>query len=280
MGELSVGTGVESIIMPVGKCALCLETRELRDSHFLPAGFYRIMREGAPNENPVLVNKTSAFMSSAQVKAYLLCGECEQRFSQGGEDWVLKNCWRSPTEFQLHSMLMAATPLVDEEGFRSFEGARIRGVDTDKLAYFGLSIFWRAAVHTWTVGREKDQRICLGPYQEKLRLYLIGKTGIPDGIVQLVTLSTALDDMHNRVSAMPWLFERKPQYRSYKFIVTGFTFHMFVGMMIDKPIRRICSARRGFLYMSEQRDADLLKTMAIMANRAEKRGKLAKPQPV
>lgn len=55
---------------------------------------------------------------------------------------------------------------------------------------------------------------------------------------------------------------------------------MFVGMMIDKPIRRICSARRGFLYMSEQRDADLLKTMAIMANRVEKRGKLAEPQLV
>jgi len=40
------------------------------------------------------------------------------------------------------------------------------------------------------------------------------------------------------------------------------------------------SARRGFLYMSEQRDLDLLKTMAIMANRAEKRGRLAEPQPV
>jgi hypothetical protein len=90
----------------------------------------------------------------------------------------------------------------------------------------------------------------------------------------------ALDNMHNRVSAMPWPFERKPQYRSYKFIVTGFTFHMFVGMMIAKPIRRICSARRGFLYMSEQRDLDLLKTMAIMAHRAETRGRLAEPEPV
>lgn len=266
--------------MPLGKCALCLESRELRDSHFLPAGFYRIMREGTPTENPVLVNKTSAFMSSAQVKAYLLCGECEQRFNQGGEDWVLKNCWRSPSEFQLHSMLTAATPLVDEEGFRSYEGAKISGGAIDKLAYFGLSIFWRAAVHNWTVGKERDQRIWLGPYQEKLRLYLLGETGIPDGIVQLVTLSTALDNMHNRVSAMPWLFERKPQYRSYKFIATGFTFHMFVGMMIDKPIRRICSARHGFLYMSEQRDDDLLTTMAIVAKRAEKKGRLAERQPV
>jgi hypothetical protein len=30
--------------------------------------------------------------------------------------------------------------------------------------------------------------------------------------------------MHNRVSVMPWFFNRAPEYRSYKFIVTGFTF--------------------------------------------------------
>jgi tetratricopeptide (TPR) repeat protein len=36
-------------------------------------------------------------------------------------------------------------------------------------------------------------------YQEALRLYLLGKTGIPDGVVQLVTLSALLDDLHNRV---------------------------------------------------------------------------------
>jgi len=41
------------------------------------------------------------------------------------------------------------------------------------------------------------------------------------------------------------------------------------------------SARHGFLYMSEDRDSDLLKTMAVMANRAEKKGKLRKePQAV
>jgi hypothetical protein len=59
------------------------------------------------------------------------------------------------------------------------------------------------------VGKEKDTRLPLGPYQEALRLYLLGKTGIPDGVVQLVMLSAVLDELHNRVSAMPWLFERE-----------------------------------------------------------------------
>lgn len=189
---------------------------------------------------------------------------------------VLKNCWRSPTDFPLHSALIGATPFVDEQGFRSYEGKKIPGVEIDKLAYFGASIFWRAAVRSWMVGKEKDPRLPLGPYQEALRLYLLGKTGIPDGVVQLVTLSAVLDELHNRVSAMPWLFERKPEYRSYKFMVTRFTFHMFFGMMIPKPIRRICSARHGFLYMSQDRDSDLLKTMGVMATRAERKASSAR----
>ena len=50
----------------------------------------------------------------------------------------------------------------------------------------------------------------------------------------------------------------------------------FFGTMIRKSFRRICGARHGFLYMSGDRDSDLLKTMAVMATRAEKRDKLRK----
>jgi hypothetical protein len=60
----------------------------------VPAGFYRIIREGSPpTDNAVFVNKTGAFLSSTQ--AQLLCAECEERFCQGGGDGVLKYCWRS-----------------------------------------------------------------------------------------------------------------------------------------------------------------------------------------
>ena len=88
---------------------------------------------------------SAAFMSSAQAHAHLLCGDCEHRFNDGGEDWVLKNCWRSPTNFPLHSALMGATPFVDEQGFRSYEGKKISGVEIDKMAYFGVSIPLRRA---------------------------------------------------------------------------------------------------------------------------------------
>ena len=31
-----------------------------------------------------------SLLSSEQATAYLLCGECEERFNSGGETWVLK----------------------------------------------------------------------------------------------------------------------------------------------------------------------------------------------
>ena len=45
---------------------------------------------------------------------------------------------------------------------------------------------------------------------------------------------------------MPRLFNRMPDYWSHKFIVAGITFQMFLGRMIPKSIRRMCSARLGF----------------------------------
>jgi hypothetical protein len=63
-------------------------------------------------------------------------------------------------------------------------------------------------------------------------------------VVRLVTLSKALDDMHNRVSVMPWFSNATSEHRSYKFIVTGLPFQMFIGMMIPKPL--VLSAGRGW----------------------------------
>ena len=221
-------------------------------------------------------NKTVAVQSSAQARAHLLCAECEGRFNLGGENWVLQNCWRSPTNFPLHLALTTVDKFIDVEGLRVYEGQKVPGVEIDKLAYFGVSIFWRAGVRTWHVGNTPDRRLSLGPYQNELRLYLLGKTGMPDGVVLLVSLrKKSLDRLPNQVVMMPFLSDRKPEYRRYRFVVTGLTFDMFLGMMIPKPLRRLCSARSGFLYMSESTDADTLKMTAFLANRAERKGKLA-----
>ena len=263
-------------VMPVRKCALCLQMRELCDSHVIPAGFYRILRAGAARGNdPVLVHKTTAFLSSDQARAHLLCTDCENRFNRGCEDWVLRNCWRSSTHFPLHAALTNVKALFDDGDICAYAGKTVPGVDTDKLIYFGLSVFWRASACASRLGRVEEERLRLGPYENALRIHLLSAPGqSPAGVALLVTLSKTLDELHNQAVVIPYLY-RKAEYRHYKFVVPGLTFDMFLGKVIPRSYQNACSTRRGWLYMSTGGDVGKLKLMETMAKRAERKGKLA-----
>ena len=262
--------------MPVRKCALCLQMRELCDSHVIPAGFYRILRAGATRgTDPVLVHKTTAFRSSDQARSHLLCSDCENRFNRGCEDWVLKNCWRSSTSFPLHAALMSDKALFDDGDICAYAGKTVPGVDVDKLIYFGVSVFWRASARAPRLGRVKEERLRLGPYENALRIYLLSAPGqMPAGVALLVTLSKTLDELHNQVVVMPYLY-RKAEYRHYKFVVPGLAFDMFLGKVIPRSYQNACSTQQGWLYMSTRGDVGKLQLMETMAKRAERKGKLA-----
>ena len=54
------------------------------------------------------------------------------------------------------------------------------GIDTEWLAYFALSLVWRAAVHDWAFpDGSKSTRLVLGSYEEQIRGYLLGDSPFP-----------------------------------------------------------------------------------------------------
>ena len=52
-------------------------------------------------------------------------------------------------------------------------GERI-GIDADKVAYYALSVVWRAAVHRWKTIGQQTTSVVLGSEEENIRKYLIG----------------------------------------------------------------------------------------------------------
>jgi len=81
--------------MTEGRCRLCLAVKPLQRSHLLPKALYRLLqRQTAKNRNPVWFSRKSAWTSSTQFADELLCYDCEQRFHENGEDWVLRRCYR------------------------------------------------------------------------------------------------------------------------------------------------------------------------------------------
>ena len=54
--------------MPTGTCALCMQMKDLQDSHLLPRAFYKLARSaGEKNPNPIVVTPIVAMKTSKQV---------------------------------------------------------------------------------------------------------------------------------------------------------------------------------------------------------------------
>ena len=96
----------------IGICGLCHQEEALQRSHLMPKGLYRLCREVArANPNPVVVTRAGKRITSDQIAGHFLCKRCEERFHEGGENWVLPRCARQGGEFMLRDLLSGAPRL-------------------------------------------------------------------------------------------------------------------------------------------------------------------------
>ena len=89
---------------------------------------------------------------------------------------MLANCWRDEKTFKLRGALLASKPLDGSTAdTKIYLGEHIPGVDPDKLAYFGASVFWRGAARAWKIDQVKVPRLPSNRYEELFRLFLLDK---------------------------------------------------------------------------------------------------------
>lgn len=260
--------------MSIGDCRLCGKRRPLRNSHLIPAGIYSIVRAGIPaDEHPVLLVDGAAIYSDSQIQAYLLCDDCEDRFNKNGEAWTIAHCWHNPADSPIHTALSAAAPAVVETRYCFYQGNEIAGLDMGRLTYFAASVFWRACVHRWPIGKTRT-RLEFGPYERPLRAYLLGEALFPADMVLVINVSSATDAQHNRVMMGPWLSDRSRLFSTYAFRVPGITFRLMIGRRIPADIRKGCSALFGYVLVSPDADERNLRDALGLAGKAPRRGKL------
>src|ERR1035437_9003758 len=194
--------GGEGPLMPVGTCKLFLRKKALVRSHFMPAAMYKYVRRGSrsSSDHPVVMGRRLTSMTPYQVRGYLLCGDCEDRFNKNGEKYALQWVWNGK-DFPLYERLKLALPRRFSNQYVAFSGKAI-GVDTEKLAYFGLSLLWRAGVHTWnTAFGEKSNRMELGEFEDPIRRYLVGEDPFPPNTYVILTVCS--DSNSQRYFYMP-----------------------------------------------------------------------------
>ena len=150
----------------LGTCGLCLQKKELQNSHLLPAALYRQLREPSDGSdpNPIVVTRSRAFTSSKQVSSPFLCTDCELRLSVKGENYVLTQCAKRNGTFKFRELLQSASPLcVDDMNQTAvYDVQRLLDTKVDQYLYFAASVFWRASARSWKMGDEQVGKICLG----------------------------------------------------------------------------------------------------------------------
>ena len=220
------------------QCKLCLQqVARLEKSHFLPAGVYRILRDGAEkNPNPWLLSSGKAFQTSWQMKAPLLCTGCEQRLSKR-ETWVLAHCLRKDGKFPLRSILASRSPDLSspETTTRVHYVSKIPEISVSAIAYFAASIFWRGSVHPWNADGTAPVR--LGPFQELFRQYLMGSQPFPKDCSLWVAVREGKEI--DRLTYAP-IGKRQDNIHVYKFPMPGLAFLLAVSKNIPGNLRDRC----------------------------------------
>jgi hypothetical protein len=210
--------------MPLGTCKLCLRHKDLQNSHLMPRALYVKARGSGTsgNRDPFVMTKEGGKQSSHQTKDYVLCSDCEQRFSRNGEKYVMGLVTKHDGTFPLLGALRSVKPTARGSTWEMYSSADTPEIDRKQLAHFAISVFWRASVHTWEQADGEKVRIDLGTkYHEEIRKYLMGESPVPrQAYLQLTVCSDTL----NQGSFFFPNENRKVKDRSVVFLARGLTF--------------------------------------------------------
>jgi len=103
-----------------------------------------------------------------------------------GENFVLR--WLDNNRgFRLLEWMQRSCAVTDEGGVVTFS-ARDMGIDTEPFAHFGLGLLWKGAVRQWNTVEGQSTSVNLGPYDDSIRRYLLGETGLLDGVYVILAV--------------------------------------------------------------------------------------------
>jgi hypothetical protein len=101
--------------------------------------------------DPLRITADATFQTSEQISDYVFCVECEERPQLGGEDRMLAHCFRggARSTFRLRDLVLAAKLLDDGKAAKIYSAESNSAINTNALGFFGVSVIWRAAAHSW-----------------------------------------------------------------------------------------------------------------------------------
>jgi hypothetical protein len=204
--------------------------------------------------DPIAITSKITVRTSKHVKDYLLCQDCEHLFNTNGEHWVMQQVYNGKN-FPLFERLKLALHVYADPRLQAYSGTAV-GIDTGKLAYFALSVLWRASVHNWALHDGQTTSMSLGAYEEPIRRFLSGEAAFP---VNVMVLTTVCTDAPSRESfSVPCLVPDNP-FTAYALLTRGISFRVLVGDNLPQQQRELCcfTGARRLIFVASCLDKSL-----------------------
>ena len=135
--------------------------------------------------------------------------------------------------------VIRSNPTRRTEGEYSVYCAASMGIDTDKLAYFALSVMWRGGAHIWrTFEGRATGGLQLGNHEERPRRYLLGTDSYPQGVV--VKISVACDSASQNFIMFPRVNPDQQDATAFTFMTRGIWFDVIMGDCLPAYMYRSC----------------------------------------
>jgi hypothetical protein len=153
----------------------------------------------------------------------------------------MRQLWQKHIGFPLRDRLRLALAVERTPAYEVFSGIQV-GVDTDQLAYYAVSLVWRAAVHPWrTIGSQTTSVPLAFEAEEHIRQYLLGRTGLPRCVAVVITVCT---DQTSQYLVLP---PRRSAYTGglsiYRLVVRGVDFSVLIARVPSPNFSEVCCVR-------------------------------------
>jgi hypothetical protein len=216
---------------------MCLLKKPLASSHLMPAALYEYCHTS--EDKPFRVGGGFVIPTDRQTQDYLLCDECEDILNSGGETWILDKLATWERTFPLYDLLTQQPPEFDEEGSALYYTSKNAAIDAAKITHFAMGMFWKASVHPW-VKTSREPRIQLGPYSDRIRLWLRGEGDFPAHVYLVIAISRP---QRAQISAIDPYESIRQECRCFILHVPGLMFLLHVGKTVDPLMRALCFFR-------------------------------------
>jgi hypothetical protein len=233
----------KAVNMPViGKCKLCLKDGvQLLLSHLMSRKLYY-----SGKKRLEFISLIESGFDPAELKAPLLCRDCEARFSVNGEQEVLKHVAPKHVlkSFPLGDLMRVGLARDNDPSAPRFD-ARDFKIDTEKFSYFALSIVWRRTIHEWSPAIPRWE---LGQFAEDMRRYLLRETPFPSNIAVIVMVCS--DSASRRMWTVPYQFV-EAGCLNFAFDVRGIRFRVMMGHLPPWAREANCLAPRRPIFWAD-----------------------------